>query len=161
RREPTAFSDTQIALLETFARQAVIAIQNVRLFTELGAKNRDLTESLEQQTATSEILRVISSSPTDVQPVFDTIARNAMRLCEGSNGAVLSYDGSVVNLVAMHQVSPEGSESLRRAFPMPPSRRSAATRAILYRQVVQVPDVLEDPDYAIATAARAAGFRSA
>src|SRR5262249_4607159 len=80
RSQPGALPERQVQLVRTFADQAVIALENVRLFNELEQRNRDLTETLEQQTATSEILRVISSSPTDVQPVFDTIAANALRL---------------------------------------------------------------------------------
>ncbi len=120
RHEVRLFTDSQTSLLETFADQAAIAIENARLLTELQTKNADLTEALEQQTATSEILRVISSSPTDVQPVFDTIAQNARRLCEADSGQVVTYDGNLVHLSALDHTSPEGTEALRQAFPLRP-----------------------------------------
>src|SRR4029079_5510292 len=113
-----AFSDRQIALLKTFADQAVIDIENVRLFKELETKNRDLTETLEQQTATGEILRVISSSPTDVQPVFDIIAESAVRLCGGQVATVTRFDGEWVHLGAIYGSTTEGVDALRQTLPM-------------------------------------------
>src|SRR4029453_13101000 len=98
RLEAEPFTDRQISLLQSFADQAVFAIENVRLFTELGARNHDLTEALEQQTATSEILRVISSSPTDVQPVLDAVAKNSSRLCGAFSGSVYLFDGELIAL---------------------------------------------------------------
>jgi PAS domain S-box-containing protein len=161
RTNPGYFSDTQVELLKTFADQAVIAIENVRLFQELEARNRDLTQTLEQQTATSEVLRVISGSPTDVQPVFDTIARNAARLCEAQFCFVYRFDGQLLHFVAHHGVTREGAETVRRAFPAPPSRGSAAARAVLDCAVAQIPDVLADPDFALGATATTAGYRSA
>src|SRR5436190_9874754 len=104
RAEARPFTERQVALLQTFADQAVIAIENVRLFNEVGSRNRDLTEALEQQTATSDILRVISQSPTDVQPVFDTIAEAALELCRASSANVFTYDGELVHLAAFVNV---------------------------------------------------------
>ena len=108
--------------MKTFASQAVIAIENVRLFKELEARNRDLTESLEQQTATGEILRVISASQTDVQPVFEAIAENSLRLCEAAFSTVFRFDGQMIHLEALRNISPEGAAAIRAAFPMPLSR---------------------------------------
>jgi signal transduction histidine kinase/putative methionine-R-sulfoxide reductase with GAF domain len=146
RREKVAFTDKQIALLQTFADQAVIAIENVRLFKELEARNKDLTVALEQQTATSEILRVISSSQTDVQPVFDTIVRSAVRLCDGLYSALHPFDGELIHLVAQHNFTPEALEAAHRIFPTRPTRALLPGRAILERAVVHIPDVEIDPE---------------
>src|SRR2546430_3573037 len=108
RTEARLFTDRQIALLQTFADQAVIAIENVRLFSELEVRNRDLTEALEQQTATSEILRVISQSPTDVQPVFDTIAAAVLKLCRGTSANVVTFDGKLLHVAAQAIATPGG-----------------------------------------------------
>ena len=152
RFEVRPFADQQVALLKTFADQAVIAIENVRLFTELEGRNRDLT-------ATSEILRVISSSPTNVEPVFDTIIRSAVRLCDGLYGSAVRFDGEMMHLAAGYNYTSEVRQALEEAFPMRPDRRMMAGRAILSRTVIQVEDALEDPEYA-QDVARAGGFRS-
>ena len=141
------FTEKQIELLATFADQAVIAIENVRLFTALQEKNHALTESLEQQTATSEILRVISTSPTDVQPVFDTIIRSAATLCGATFGNVQRFDREFMHLVAHYSHSPEWLASMQQLYPRRPDRTQSASRAVLSRGVVHVPDVLEDPEY--------------
>src|SRR5262245_5480601 len=96
----------------------------------LSAQARELAAAHEQQTATAEILRVISSSPTNVQPVFDTIARNAVRLCEAQFGEVSRFDGHLLHFVAHHGLSPEGVEVDRRAFPAAADRRSASGRSV-------------------------------
>src|SRR5262249_3494872 len=109
-----AFSTTQIELLRIFADQAVIAMENVRL---VNARNADLTEALDQQIATGDILRVISSSPTDVQPVFETIAARAKRLCEPRECAVFRFDGELIHLVAQADTDATWANTLRSAFP--------------------------------------------
>jgi signal transduction histidine kinase/putative methionine-R-sulfoxide reductase with GAF domain len=114
---------------------------------ELAEANRDLSETLEQQTATSEILQVLSQSPTDVQPVFDAIAREAVRLCGASYSVVGRYDGRLVHLAAYEHVRPEGIEAIKALFPVRPSRATTTARAVLDRTVVHVPDVMADPEY--------------
>ena len=152
RTEVRPFTDRQIELLKTFADQAMIAIENVRLFTELQENNRALsqahaqvTESLEQQTATSEILRVISRSPTDVEPVFDVIIRSAARLCDAVYCNLFRFDGELIHLVATHNLSPGALEAARQRFPAPLTRELTAGRAILDRAVAHIPDVENDP----------------
>ena len=168
RAEVRPFTDAEVTLLETFADQAVIAIENVRLFTELQAKNQALTEAhaqvteaLEQQTATGEILRVISSSPTDVQPVFQTIAESAVRLSGALFGSVYRFDGELVHLVAHHNYPSAALEFSQRTFPMAPSRQVFTGRAILDRAVVHVPDVSQDQELTLVRdLAAVVGFRS-
>src|SRR5262249_17285235 len=128
RREVQPFTDQQTALVQTFADQAVIAIENVRLFKQLEARNRDLT-------ATSAILQVTPSSPTDAQPVFDAIAQSALRLCEGSFSNVIRYDGDLLHHVAGAHVTPAGADVLRQVFPLRPSRATLSGRVVLDRVV--------------------------
>jgi signal transduction histidine kinase len=156
------FPAAQVALLQTFADQAVIAIENVRLFEELERRNVNLVESLEQQTATSDILRVISRSRTDVQPVFDTIAGAVLKLCRAEFCNVFTYDGELIHLAAAVNVNAGYIELLRSFFPRPAGKDTAATRAIASGEVCEVPDVLADADYAGALARDSAlsGFRS-
>src|SRR4029434_6638642 len=158
--------DRQIMLLQTFADEAVIAIENVRLFTELEDKNRTLThahaqvtDALQQQTATADILRVIAASPTELQPVFDAIVRNAVQLCNGVFGIVVRYDGSIASLVAGHNVPLQGLEPLRRLFPGPATPDSVPGRALLSRAVVHIHDQTNSEEFT-ATVARAVGFRT-
>ena len=157
------FPDTQIELLKTFADQAVIAIENVRLFAELQARNRDLSESLEQQTATSEILRVISRSQTDVQPVFEAIAAAALKLCGASLANVFRFDDDLIHLAAVETVNenPAYLAAIHTVFPRRPGRETAVGRTVLARDVVAIPDVIEDREYALGPQTSVVGgFRS-
>ena len=140
RQEVRPFSDKQIALLQNFAAQAVIAIENARLLTET-------REALEKQTATAEILSVISSSPTDVQPTFEAIAARAAILCGAASAAVFRFDGALIHYGAMCGVTEAEREPIREVFPLPPGRSSATTRAIDSRAVVHIPDTRADPEY--------------
>src|SRR5262249_33761067 len=153
--EPGPSPDKGTALLHTFADQAVIAIENVRLFKELQEKNQALTqahdqvsEALEQQTATSEILRTIAHAQTEVQPVFDAIVASATRLCEADFAGLFQFDGALIYFAAQHGRTPEEIEAVRKAFPQPPGQASVSARAILGAMVVQVPDVRGDPQVA-------------
>jgi signal transduction histidine kinase len=166
--EPHPFSAAQIALLETFAAQAVIAIENVRLFTELQQKNRALTEahaqvteSLEQQTATSEILQVISRSPTDAQPVFEIIAQRARRLCDAQVSVISRLDGEQLQLAAVDGVTEEGRQAARVAFPQGRDDETVTGRTLRSGAIVHASDVFADAGYRTKDFARTAGFRGA
>ena len=143
RREVRAFSESQIQLLSTFADQAVIALENVRLFTELEARNRELTESLEQQTATAEILRVISSSPTDLQPVMDTVAENAARVCSATDSSIFRVDGDGLRLVTRHGELPR---LLMIGDHVPITPDSVVGRAAAERRTIHVEDLHALPE---------------
>jgi GAF domain-containing protein len=142
RQEVRPFTDKQISLVQNFANQAVIAIENTRLLNELRQRTDDLSESLEQQSATSDILRVISGSPTDVQPIFDAIVRSASRLCGSEYTIVTRYDGELLHLAAQHNARPGTADTTAKFFPQVPRREtSIAARAFVDAAVIHVPDI--------------------
>jgi GAF domain-containing protein len=160
RKTVEPFTEKQIELVKTFADQAVIAIENVRLFEAEQARTRELTESLEYQTATSEILRTISSSPNDAQPVFDTIAQSTARLCRAQFCHVFRFDGELIHFAASHGVRPEGVEAMQSGYPMAPGRGSAASRSIASGAVEHIPDIRADRDYEHGHSAKIMAYRS-
>ncbi|MBV8744452.1 MAG: GAF domain-containing protein, partial [Xanthobacteraceae bacterium] len=146
RRTVKPFTDKQIELVTTFADQAVIAIENARLFDEVQARTKELTESLEQQTATSEVLQVISSSPGDLQPVFDAMLSNATRLCEAAAGNLSLYDGDFFHLAASSIRSPAFVELAQRE-PFRAPTGSVHASVVATNQAAHIVDAREDPGY--------------
>src|SRR5437016_2682436 len=151
RTEVRPFTEKQIELVTNFASQAVIAIENTRLLNELRQRTDDLTESLEQQTATSEVLGVISGSPGELEPVFQAMLENATRICQASFGNLLLYDGNAFRHVALHNAPPAWAAAQHRD-PVPPRHLAR----FLYRvadtgQVAHIADIAaENPDEPIA-----------
>jgi GAF domain-containing protein len=141
------FTEQQIGLVTTFADQAAIAIENVRLFEAEQQRTRELSESLEQQTATYDVLRVISSSPADIQPVLETIGERAEKLCDAEISGVSIVDGELIRLASVHGMTEAGVEAARRAHPQRRTDETVTARAIRTRSVCHVADVLSDPQY--------------
>jgi two-component system, NtrC family, sensor kinase len=172
RQEVRPFTDKQIDLVRVFAAQAVIAIENTRLLNELRQRTTDLTESLEQQTATSEVLRVISSSPGDLQPTFETMLKNAVGICGAAFGNIYRWDGDAFHLVASHNTPPALAEARRRS-PLRPTPETPIARMVATKTLTHVVDTeeqmgelsaaqadIEKRDPGLATAVNLGGVRT-
>ncbi len=146
RFEPIPFTQQQVDLVTTFADQAVIAIENARLFEEVQARTREVEEALAQQTATTDVLKVISSSAFNLQPVFETIAESAVHLCEAERAVVFQFDGEVLRAVATHNCGTEFRDFLDHN-PIAPGRNTVSARAAAQKRTVHVWDVQSDPEY--------------
>ena len=147
RQEVRPFTDKQIELVKNFAAQAVIAIENTRLLNELRQRTDDLTQSLEQQTATSEVLRVISSSPGELEPVFQAMLQNARRICEAEFGVLNICEGEALRAVAMHGAPQAFVEERRRNPLIRPPPQTALRRVVATKQPVQIADIVNEPHY--------------
>ena len=146
RQEVRPFSDKQIELVTNFAAQAVIAIENARLLNELRKRTDDLSESLEQQTATSKVLEVISRSAFDLAAVFETVAESSVKLCGADHAFIFRFDGELLRVAATFNTNPEFKKWVEQN-PIRPGRHSGAARAALERRTIHIPDVLADPEY--------------
>src|SRR5215468_5380967 len=159
RSEVQLFTERQVALLQTFADQAVIAIENARLFEEAKARTEELSESLQQQTATADVLKVISRSTFDLKSVLQTLVESAGRLCDADFAMISRQKDGVLCFAEAYGHSPEFIEYVR-ALPVERGRGTATGRALLEGRVVHIADVLTDPDYTWAEAQRLGGYRT-
>ena len=162
RQEVRPFTDKQTALLQNFAEQAVIAMENARLITELQQRTGDLQESLEYQTATSDVLRVISQSGGELEPVLDTLVETAARICRAENANVFRlHDDGLLRVAGWFGFENPEFRKFVLSHPIAPGRGSATGRALLERRVVHIDDVVGDPDYARSELQRIGGYRTA
>ena len=146
RQEVRPFTEKQIELVKNFAAQAVIAIENARLLTELRQRTDDLTEALQQETATSEVLQVISSSPGDLKPVFATMLEKAVRICDAKFGNIYRWDGEALHLVATHNTPPAFAEERRRS-PYRPHPHYPIGQMVATKTAVHIRDVTAEEAY--------------
>jgi two-component system, NtrC family, sensor kinase len=164
RTKPNPFTDKQVELLTIFADQAVIAVENSRLLNELRQRSAELSKALEQQTATSKVLQIISSSPGDLQPVFTSMIENAVQLCDATFGHISRWDGSILHLLAGYNTPPALSE-FRKRSPIRHDSKSVTRQAVISKAVVHVADLTMEPGYVegdpeAVAAAHASGART-